>query len=272
MAEDNNLGKLFELLSRAEKEADLTIRDDQGDFAAFLDAAKRCRAKGGRFRLIDTGKFGVFELEWLAEAGSDIYTSNEARPNIAEIGLLTRASSRGDAIIAYFHQGALARNAERESTSLSFLMNIGRSGAYVYLTNRDVERSFPDLAALAYNCRSAGTRLIYYHHGPLAAELADPGRNGAWIHLSDSSLEFAEDTRSLLDVIEDASAAGAGLVLHVERGLPLSLLRDIMHAGAFVLFATVPSGRGSSLRPLEQKARRRAPDFRAYYLYADFMP
>ena len=272
MAEDNNLGKLFELLSRAEKEKDITVRDDQGDFAAFLDTAKRCRAKGGRFRLIDTGTFSVFELEWLAEAGADIYTSNEARPNTAEIGLLTRACSRGDAIAAYFHQGPLTRNAESDSTSLLFLLGIGQSGAHVYLTNRDMERSSSDLAELAHACRSAGTRLVYYHHGRLAAGLEGLGRNGAWIHLSDSSLEFAEDTRLFFDVIEEASAAGAGLVLHVEKGLEPTLLRDIMRAGAFVLFATLPAGRDSSLRPLEQRARRRTLDFRAHYLYPTFMP
>jgi len=272
MAEEDNGSKSSELLSRAEKETDVTVRDDQDDFAAFLDAAKRCRAKGGRFRLIDTGKFNVFELEWLAEAGSDIYTSNEARPNTVEIGLLTRACSRGDAIVAYFHQGLLTRNAESDSTSLSFLLGIGQSGAHVYLTSRDVERSSSDLAELADTCRSAGTRLVYYHHGRLAMGLEEPGRNGAWIHLSDSSLEFAEDARLFFDVIEEASAAGAGLVLHIEKGLELTLLCDIMRAGAFVLFATLPVGRDSSLRSLEQQARRRTLDFRAYYLYPAFMP
>jgi hypothetical protein len=272
MADENSVSKVFELLSRVEKETDVTVRDDQGDFAAFLDAAKRCRAKGGRFRLIDTGKFGVFELEWLAEAGSDIYTSNEARPNTAEIGLLTRACSRGDAIVAYFHQGPITTNKDGDPGSLSFLTGIGQNGAHVHLTNRDMERSFSDLGELAYTCRSAGSRLVYYHHGRPVAGLEDLAGGGGWIHISDRSLASSEDAAVLLDLIKEASAAGAGVALHVEKGLELDRLRDFFQAGAFVLFATLPAGHGSSFRSLEQQARRRKLDFRACYLYSTFMP
>ncbi len=272
MAEENSVRKVFELLTRAGREKNVTVRDDQGDFSTFRDAAQLWRAKRGRFRLIDTGKFSVFELEWLAEAGSDIYTSNDARPHAGEVGLLARACVRGKAIVAYFHQGGLARNAETESASFSFLQGIGQSGAYVYLTNRDRECSFPDLAELAHTCRRAGTRLVYYHHGRLAVGLEEVSRNGAWIHCSDRSLEGPADIGLFFDLIEESSAAGAGVVLHVEKGVEVTLLRDILGAGAFVFFATPPAGRGSSLRPLEQQARRRKLDFRFYYLYPDQMP
>jgi hypothetical protein len=270
----NEMGeaRIFELLSRAERGGDITVRDDQNNFFAFLDSAKLSRQKGGRFRLIDTGKLSLFELEWLGEAGADIYTSDEARPNKTEIELLVRACGKGRAIIAYFHQGAIIRDKKEDPTSLSFLLDVGRSGAYLHLSNRDKERSLDDLNELAYLCRKRGTRLVYYYHGRPVAGLEDLARSGAWIHISDQSFESSEDTSILLEIIKAAGAAGAALVLHVEKGLGLEVVRGLMRAGALVLFKTPPSDYKSFFRTLEQQAQRRRLDFKAYYLYTTILP
>ncbi len=272
MKDETSATRVFELLSQAGKGMDITIRDDQNDFSAFLDSAKFCRQKGGRFRLIDTGKLSLFELEWLGEAGADIYTSDEARPNKTEIELLAKACSRGQAIVAYFHQGTITGNKEGDPTSLSFLLDVSRSGAYLHLSNRDRERSPADLSELASSCRKAGTWLVYYHHSRLVDGLEDLARNGGWVHISDQSLESGEDAALLLEVIKEASAACSNLVLHVEEGLELDMLRDIVQAGAFILFKTPPSDYKSSFLAIEQQARRKKLDFRAYYLYTTILP
>jgi hypothetical protein len=216
MTNEKSESKAFELLFRAEKGGDLTVRDDQNDFPAFLDSAKLCRQRGGRLRLIDTGKLNVFELEWLGQAGADIYTSDEARPDNREVQLLTRAGSKGQAIVAYFYQGIIRKNKESGPNSASFLQDVSQTGAYLHLSNRDGERPLSLLSELAYACRKAGTWLVYYHYGRPVAGLEDLARSGGWIHLSDQSLESGEDAVLLLDVIKEASAAGAGLALHVE--------------------------------------------------------
>lgn len=263
---------VFEILSQAEKGADITIRDDQNVFSSFLDLAKICRQKGARFRLIDTGKLSLFELEWLGGAGADVYTSDEARPNKTEIELLVKACSRGQAVVAYFHHGTITRDKEGEPASFSFLLEIGQSGAYLHLSNRDRERDLGDLSELAYGCRKAGARLVYYHHGQPVAGLKDLARNGGRIHISDQGLGSGADEALLVEVTKEASAAETALILHVEKGLELDLLRDIVQARTFILFKTPPSDYKSSFLAIEQQARRKKLDFRAYYLYTTILP
>jgi len=274
MSEEKNSpqAKAFELLSRAKKGLEITVRDDQQEFATLLDAAKICRRQGGRFRLVDSGKFSLFDLEWLAEAGADIYTSDEARADKTELDLLARACARGNSVAAFFQHGALREDPESGPSSLDFLLEIGRRGVDLHLTNREKAREFSHLVALAHACRQAGSLLVYYHHGRPGTGLEDVARNGAWIHLSDRSINAEEDGQLLADLIRQAEAARAGLVLHVETGLDLTLLRQLFHAGAYVLFKTPPSDSWSSLRPLETEARKRAPGFRTYYLYTTFLP
>ena len=272
MANEKNESKVFELLSRATSGTDITIRDDQNDFPAFQDSARLCREKSGRFRLIDTGKFSVFELEWLAQAGADIYTSDEARPKKAEVELLARACSKGQAVVAYFYQGSIRRNKEGVSAAPSVLRGISQSGAYLHLSNRDGERDFSLLSELAYACRKGGAWLVYYHHGRPADGLKDLAGSGGWIHLSDQGFKYGEDAALLFDVAKQAAAAGAGLVLHVEEAASASALRDVLQAGAFVLFKIPGLDYKSPLWPLQQQARRKDLDFRAYYLYTTILP
>ncbi len=270
--EEPSHGKVFELLSRAENGAEVTVRDDQQEFPALLDASRICRRRGGRFRLIDSGRFGLSELEWLAEAGADIYTSDEARTDRLELNLLAMACRRGKSAAVFFQRGAIEENAEGGAPSLSFLLDIGRSGIDLHLTNREVKRDFKQLAELAHACVRSGACFVYYHCGSLSSELLEPARSGGWIHLSSKSLIPEEDAALLAEVARYASAAGAGLVLHIEQGLEIRLLRDLFHSGAFLIFKIPPGERGSLLRRLEDEVGRRRPGFRAYYLYLDFLP
>ncbi len=264
--------KPFELLGRAGEGLEITTRDDQYDFTVFLDAAKMARRSGGRLRLVDTGRLSVFELEWLAEAGADLFTSDVARPDGAELGLLAKACSRGDSVIAFFHHGALTKNAAGDTSSWDFLREIGRDGLDVHLSSRERERDLAELAETAHVCKKAESRLVYYHHGPLAAGLETLARSGGWIHVPDEAFTAAETVILLGDVLRAATAAGSGLVIHVEKGLASETVHDLIEAGAFVHFETPPAGRGSSFRALEKQARKRPLDRRAYYLYLDFLP
>lgn len=264
--------KLYELLSRAEKGLKLTERDDQNSFAAFLDAARKARRCGGRLRLIDTGRFSACELEWLAEAGADLYTSDEARPNRMDLSLLVKACARGGGFIAYFHRGVLSGGSDEIPTSLGFLAAAGREGVDLHFSNREHVRDLADLAELAHVCRKAGSRLVYYHHGSFETGLGDLARSGGWIHVSDLNLSAGGAGELLMEVAAEAKAAGSGLVVHLEKGLAVESLSDLLEAGAFVFFKTPPADRRSSFRALERQARKRPLDQRSYYLYPDFLP
>ncbi len=264
--------KMPDLLSRAGRGLEITTRDDQDEFTTFLDAARTTRRKGGRLRLVDTGRFSVFELEWLAEAGADIYTSEEARTDRAELDLLAQAAGRGDAIVAHFHRGTLSDGTADVPSSWAFLEEVGRSGVDIHLSNREHLRDLGRLAEMADSCRKTGTRVVFYCHGRLEPGIEALARAGVWIHLSDKDFEDADEAEFLGDVIHQASAAGSGVILHLERGLPVESLDDFLGGGAFLIFKTPPSERGSRLHSVEQQARRRKLDRRSYYLHPVFLP
>ncbi|MFZ2054975.1 MAG: hypothetical protein WAU81_12380 [Candidatus Aminicenantales bacterium] len=264
--------RMSDLLGRAEQGLEITTRDDQDEFTAFLDVTKTSRRKGGRLRLVDTGKFSVFELEWLAEAGADIYTSDEARPNITELDLLAQACAKGDAIIAYFHWGTLSEGGTDVPSSWAFLKEIGRSGIDLHLSSREKPRDFVELAGLAEACRRAGTRVVYYHHGPFESGLGALARAGGWIHLSAERLDDKAGTALLEETIRAASAARSGIVIHLERGWPVETLRNLLRSGAFLLFKTPPEDRRSRIRAVEERARKKRLDRRSYYLHTTFLP
>ena len=91
----------FELLARAKKGQDLIVRDDQFEYNSILDAAKSCREQGHRLSLVDSGKLTAYELEWLGEAGADLYTSDRTRSDEREITLVNQACRKGGAVVAY---------------------------------------------------------------------------------------------------------------------------------------------------------------------------
>jgi len=264
--------KAYELLSRAGKGTDITVRDDQYEFPWLLDSVKLCRKKGARFRLVDSGKLDRFQLEWLAGAGADLYTSDEARAEASDLEHVNRACQKGGAFVAYFHYGPL--ESEEESSPIPFfdLKDMGRSGIYFYLSNREMKREISKLNELAHACRKGGSWLVYYLHGSLENSLEDLARNETWIHVTDQIFQEPEDPTLVLDKVRSVISAGAKLILHVEKGLDLSLLRDVIKTQAFVLFKSSLFDYKSPFRALERKTRKRKPDFRSYYLYPAFLP
>lgn len=262
--------KAYELLSQAGKGADITLRDDQYDFPSILDSVKQCRKRGFRFRLIDSGGLDRFHLEWLGKAGADLYTSDEARRDAFELELVNKACKKGRAILAYFHHGTL-ESEEANSVFFSELENVARSGIYFHLSNKERQREFSRLIELAYTCLRGGSWLVYYHHGPLDPSLEELGRNGAWIHITDQSFYEAEDINLVLDAVKSALSSGVKIVLHVEKGLDYTLLRDIMNSGAYILFKSSLFDYKSPFRILEKEAKKRKLDFRSYYLYPAFL-
>ena len=264
--------RAYELLSWAGRGENVTVRDDQYEFPWLLDSVKPCRKKGFRFRLIDSGRLDRFQLEWLGEAGADLYTSDEARTEASELELVNRACKKGEAILAYFHHGPLESEEESSSVSFSDLKDMGRSGIYLHLTNREMKREVSQLNELAYACRNGGSWLVYYLHGPLESSLEDIGRNGPWIHISDQIFKGPEDPKFVLDKVKSAISSGAKLILHLEKGLDFSLLCDVIKTRAYVLFKSSLFDYKSPFRTLEEKTRKRKLDFRAYYLYLTFLP
>jgi hypothetical protein len=263
--------RAYGLLSWAGKGTDITVRDDQHEFPWLLDSVKLCRKKGARFRLVDSGKLDRFQLEWLTGAGADLYTSDEARAEASELEHVNKASRKGGGFVAYFHHGSL--ESEEESSSIPFpdLKDMGRSGIYLYLSNREMKREASQLNELAFACRKGGCRLVYYLHGALENSLEDLARNEPWIHVTDQIFQEPEDPTLVLDKLTTAISVGAKLILHMEKGLGLSILGDVIQTQAVVLFKSSLFEKKSPFRALERKMRKRL-DFRAYYLYPTFLP
>jgi hypothetical protein len=265
------LKKTSELFSLLKKKQNITVRDDQYDFFMLLDAIRQFRDKRYRFRLIDTGRFDPYELEWITSHGADLYTSDETRTDVHDLELLSAATRKGNAVVAYLINGKLEAE-EEGNLSFSDLMNVGRSGVYMHLTNRHRSRDIQQIVRLAYNCAKSGSWLVYYHHGILETSLLELGRNGAWIHIKDTSLEGEESQSVVRDIVLSAQSAGSNLVLHWDEGNNFSLLEDIVKAGAVVLFKSPLFDYKSPLKVLEEGIRRMRLDFRTYYLHPSVLP
>lgn len=247
------------------------VRDDQSDFPSLLDAVKASRGAGGRFKLIDTGKLSLSELEWLGEAGADFYTSDRARPGGRDLVPMNAAARKGSAVTAYFHHGPFEPEEKEKAVSFATLEELGQSGLYIYTSNGRIQRDFPALEELAYACVRGGGRLALYHHGPLAPALETLARQGAWIHIAGQSLHREDDAIFLCDCARAARKRGGGVLFHVEHPLALAWLEQIFDAGARVIFYTPPSDYRSPQRPFERRAERLFIDSRAFYLYLRFM-
>jgi hypothetical protein len=256
---------------RAGDSQTMIIRDDQMDFAALLDLVKERRKNHRRLGLIDSGAFDPFQMEWLGEAGADIYTSNRARQNLSEFVLIGRAAAKGDALTAYFHHGPFLSEEKENTVPFSALKEMGRSGIDIHLSNKQRSGEWGKLEELADACAAGTSRLVIYHHGPLGPELESLVRRGAWIHVSDASLRNDGDVVLLTDCLAAARARGVQLIFHLEHNLPLAWLENIFAAGAFVLFKIPPTDYRSRLRPFEQASKKRQPDFRATYIDATFL-
>ncbi len=263
--------RAYKILSWATRGSAVTVRDDQYRFPWLLDIVRSCQKRRGRFRVIDSGKLEAPELELLGKAGADIYTSDQVRPEAKELELISTACRKSGAIVADFHHGPLDEETSEELRGVPFssLERLGRCGIYLHLTNKERERDFLRLDDLAKACRRGRSWLVYYHHGPLEQALGE--LSGAWIHISDDSLKDSPDKGLLKEILKTGSSKGTNFVLHLGTEWRAFELRDIIRAGAILLFESALRDYRSPLRPLEKEARRRKLDFRAFYLYPYFL-
>lgn len=253
----------FKLIDRIEQSAEVVVRDDQYDFFWLEEAARRSCREGKRFSLIDTGVFPQEKVEWLAEAGADIYSSDNAQRDFTQLAFIAQAAKRGRRILAYFYRGALI--SDDSEAAIQNLCNLGARGAFIHLANRKKEE-LALLTNLGVECHRGGSWLVYYHQGPLEEELASLADTGAWLHLSSQQIK-EEDTRFLLELVKLSQSHGGNVVLYVENELSVIFLRDMIKAKAFLIFPQQLYDYRSPYRPFQDLARQMKLDFRAYYLY-----
>ena len=251
---------VYTLIDRIKRGRELVVRDDQNTFEELLDAAREANPRKARFSVLDTGKLGAPELEWLAEAGAGIFTSDEARPDAAELVLVAKACARGGGAVALLVNGPLgARHGD-----------LVRDGVILHVSNRERAVDLSALTELAETAKAGGGFLVYYHHGALVEDLAGLAASGARIHLSDKALE--DKDLDLATALLEASRAGGGeLILYIEKGMPLLFLRKLFDAGAVLFFKTPPSDRRSLMRGLERRAGKRRPASGSFYLQDAFL-
>lgn len=268
----NSPRKAFALLSSVKQDPVLTVRDDLYDFSLLLDAVKlhRKRKLKSRFRLVDSGALSLREVEWLASEGADVYTNDEVGKTKQELESIRYAGKKGQSLLAYL-SSTLLENDEDRTIGLSDLKDLGASGVYIYISDKDQEHDLSGMSLLADSCRRGQSRLVYFHHRELDSALFELGRAGAWIHLSDKSVKGPDDVTLLADVIHAARQSGSNVCLHVELGTETILLDDLQKAGTLLIFKSVLIDYRAPLKSLEKKARKQKLDHRAYYLYPLFL-
>jgi len=264
--------RTYELLDRLRLGRDFAVRDDQLDFSVLLDAARIARDKHVCLTLLDTGRFGFVELEWLMTEGVRLCTSDEARPRPEELRQLLEAGRRGRVRAAYLQRGRLFPDRSEGAMSVPDLQDLGRAGLDVHVSNLDERRDLAALAEIVPFVRQGGGFFVYYDHGRPEDGLVALAARGAWSHLVDRAVDEAADGEMLVGWARAAKSGRAGAVLHVERGLTLETLQALQAAGATLIFKTPPGDRLSRFRPLEVAARRRKLPPRAFYLDATLLP
>jgi hypothetical protein len=173
--------------------------------------------------------------------------------------------------MAFFIKGAIKAEEESESLQFADIVSLGLRGAYLYTSNKEKERDLSLLNQLAASCCFGKSRLVYYHHGALDPALVEVGRNGAWIHISDKSIQSEEDHPVLKDIVKSTRSSGANIVIYLEKKPDYMLFQKVIKAGAHVLFDRIQVDYRSPLKELEQAAARKKLDSRAYYLYPTSM-
>ena len=260
------------LLEKAEAGIDIVLRDDQEEFITIRDAARICRKKGKSFRMIDTGISDRAHLEWIIEAGADLYTSDKVGREFQELDFLCRTARKAKRHVALFLEN-VPQEEKSENTYLpSELFLLGENGITIHVSNKKNKFPIDLLEELAFRCRQGGSWLVYYHHGSLDPCLISIGEKGSWIHISENDLDKDENALLIHDIIQAARSNGSNLILHLEKDLPYVLLKEILETGAVILFKIPPIDYRSPLRKLENMAKRQHLDPRVYYLYTAVMP
>jgi hypothetical protein len=264
--------RTYELMDRVRTRQDLVIRDDQFDYEALLDAVRYVGRRRIHLSLLDTGRFGLVEVEALARGGARILTSDEARPRADEWEILLEAGREGGTHLSVFWNGPLPAAEEDPAVSLQALEDLLGRGMDLHLSNRTHARDAGTLAELAAAAKKGRGYLVLYHLGPLVVDLAGLAGLRAWVHFTDRDSADERWAGPAVEIARAASSSGARAAVHVERGLPLRLLEALWDAGAALVFLTPPSDDRSLLRPIERKAARRKLPARAVHLSTAFMP
>lgn len=264
--------RTYELLDRVRTRQDLIIRDDQFDFTALLEASQYADRRRIPLSLLDTGRFGLEEMESLGKAGARILTSDEARPRADEWDILQQACREGGTHLSVFWSGPLPDAGETSAIPLQTLTDLLEGGLDFHISNRVRPRDAGRLAGLAAAAIKGKGFFVIYHIGPLADELTAPAAERAWVHFSDASIPDEPAGDRAVEISRAAAKAGSRAVIHVERGLPLELLETLWEAGAALLFLTAPSDDQSLLRPIERKAAKRKLPARAYRISTVVLP
>jgi len=252
--------------------AEVLFRDDQIDGPALTDEIRRLRRAGRRAALIDTGRYEAAELEWLAKEGLRLYMSDEAGRSVADILWIGADIRRAGGAVSYFLSGTWDGGSAPNRPLFADLLDIGRSGIDLHVSNREHERDPGRLNELAWACREGGGWLVYYHAGPLGPWLEELARCGAWIHLIEDSLSDADDDLLVRDAQAAAGRLGFGIILHAPAARDIARLKDLIRAGVTVLLETGPSDYRSPLRELEAEAGKVRLGPRMYYLDANVLP
>ena len=258
------------LASAGMKGGALTVRDDLYDETLLLDAARLCRRGGRRFRLVDSGRWDRFRLEWLLEAGADLYTSDEFRTDLEELEWLLKAAGKGRSILAYFVHGPVPEGGADGESAPKPLFQLGRSGAYLHVSNREQKRGPDVLLSLAEECEAGGSHLVAYHHGPFGPEMAELAGANLWLHLDERSLAESDARELFLDVL-NSKGSRAHFVLFSEGKSEALWLKEVLAAGVYVRFHRKQFDYRSPYRPLEKAASRKKLPHTAYFLYPTFL-
>jgi len=264
--------EVYELLDRVRTRQALVIRDDQFDGEALLEAARYADRRRIPLSVLDTGRFGLDDLESLARAGARLLTTDEARPKADEWEILQEACRAGGTRLAVFWNGPLPAAEGPSPVSWRSLEDLLASGLDLHVSNRAQPRDPDTLAALAVAGRKGKSFFVIYHAGPLVEGLVEPAGRRAWIHFADASVQDGPAAELAVRIARAAADAGSRAVAHIERGLEFDLLEELWGAGAALLFLTPPSDDRSRLRPVEVKAARRKVPARAYWLSTAFLP
>jgi hypothetical protein len=265
--------RTYELLDRVRTRRDLVIRDDQFELVALLEASQYARRRRIPLSLLDTGRFGLEELESLAKAGARVLTSDEARPRADEWEILQRACRVGGTHLSLFWSGPLPGAGDEGLSARLELTDLAGSGVDFHVSDRTRPRDPAALAELAAAARRGRGYFVIYHAGPLAEGLVTPAAERAWVHFADGSIGDGPASAALaVEIAAAADKAGSRAVVHIERGLELELLESLWEAGAALLFHTPPSDDRSLLRPVERRAAKRKLPARAFRISTAALP
>ncbi len=264
--------RTYELMDRVRTRQDLVIRDDQFEYQALLDAVAYSRRRRIRLSLIDTGRFGLNDVEALARGGARVLTSDEARPRADEWEVLVEACREGGTHLSVFWNGPLPAAGEEAPVPRQALEDLLGRGMDIHLTDRVHVREAGTLAGLASAAKRGRGYLVFYRIGPPVDELSGAAGRRAWVHFTDRDSAEEGWTGPALEIARAAVASGVRAVVHVERGLPLDLLEELWGAGAALVFLTPPSDDRSLLRSIERKSSRRKLPERAFHLSTAFLP